>query len=330
MVTGIETAGLVLAVLPLVVQALGEYQVGVRKLSRSVKYDNELKKLIRSAKMQRIFFTDNLQKLLNAATPESGEIRNLSDDYSLELWSGPTGKQVQKYLGKEKCELFQEIVDDFESCLRDLVRELDHVRRSPKVSSPSGKTCRMRNKMLTLLQRKPTMVPLTLPDLRALITAHSQQANFFTKRFQYLIREDDVIRLTKDLNELNLGMDRLLANSNTLHQHLVESKLISNSGNASTLAALLQKVRDRADRLFQAFCEAWSLGCHSSHEVMLFLDTPVSSNGKLDSLNSNISAFKFRLVLRGKTTDVTGEALWHETSVTVLEEEEDEHVLKLA
>jgi hypothetical protein len=138
MVTGIETAGLVLAVLPIVVQALGEYQVGVRKLSRSVKYDNELKKLIRSAKMQRIFFTDNLQKLLNAATPKSGEIRNLSDDYSLELWSGPTGKQVQAYLGEEKCELFQEIVDDFESCLRDLVRELDHVRRSPKVSSPLG------------------------------------------------------------------------------------------------------------------------------------------------------------------------------------------------
>lgn len=173
------------------------------------------------------------------------------------------------------------------------------------------------------------MVPLTLPDLRALITAHSQQANFFTKRFQYLIREDDVINLTRDLDELNLDMDRLLANSNTLHQHLVESKLISNSGNASAIAAVLQQVRDRADRLFQAFCEVWTLGCHSSHEAMLFLDTPASSKGKLDSLNSNISAFKFRLVLRGKPPDLNGEASWHETNVTVLEEDEDEKISKL-
>ena len=128
-----------------------------------------------------------------------------------------------------------------------------------------------------------------------------------------------MIRLTKDLNGLNLSMDRLLSNSNTLHQHLVESRIIPDIGNARSLASLLQQVRDRADRLFQAFHEAWTLDCHPSHEAMLFLDTPASLKGDCHSLNSNRSAFKFRLVLRGEPAGQSGGLSWHETYVTVFE-----------
>jgi hypothetical protein len=131
-----EVAGLVLAVLPLLISALGEYKVSVSKLSRSIQYHSAVKKLTRSAKGQKVFFIDNLHKLLNAAIPKAGEIRNLSDDYSSELWSGSTEEKIQEYLGQEKYELFQEMVGEFESCLCNLEGELDRVRRSPKVWSP--------------------------------------------------------------------------------------------------------------------------------------------------------------------------------------------------
>jgi hypothetical protein len=164
-----------------------------------------------------------------------------------------------------------------------------------------------------------------MPNLRTLIAAHPQKANFFTKRTNLLIKEDDVIRLTKDLDELNLNMDRLLANSNTLHQHFVESKIILDIGKASALAVLLQQVRDHADRLFQALLEAWTLGCHPSHEAMLFLDIPVSpkNNRHRHPFNCDKSAFKFRLVLRGNPADMGEGPSWHETNVTVFEEKED-------
>jgi len=157
---------------------------------------------------------------------------------------------------------------------------------------------------------------LVLPDFQALIIAYPQKTNFFAKRINILIREEDVTRLTKDLNELNLNMDRLLANCNTLHQYQVESKLVVDIGNASTIVGVLKQVRDRADSLFRAFLEAWSLGCHPSHEAMLFLDTPVISSNKHSSLNPKESPSKFRLVLRGKPTNLD-ESSWLETNVTV-------------
>ena len=127
-------------------------------------------------------------------------------------------------------------------------------------------------------------------------------------------------RLTRELNELNLSMDRLLANSQTLHQQAVEFKIIPDIRGASSLAVLLHQIRDSADRLFQAFHSAWTGGCHPSHEAMLHLDIPVSP--RIKRVSSRISSFKFRLVLCEVSCDTCEEPVWHETNVTVFEEDE--------
>ena len=102
---------------------------GVRKLRRSVKYQSELRKLVRSAKGQKIFFTDSMQKLLNAAIPSS----EIPDDCSMELWSEPIGERVREYLGKERYEYFEETVGEIESCLLNLAAELARVQGSSRV-----------------------------------------------------------------------------------------------------------------------------------------------------------------------------------------------------
>lgn len=132
MVTGVETAGLVLAVFPLVVKGLSEYKVQIRRLQQTRQYSSELKKLIRSVKEQKVFLVDSLQRLLHAVVPD--EVRRLSDDYNIELFSGDTGDRIAVYLGPEKLEIFKSSIEDFEKCLQDLVSELDSVQRAPKVS----------------------------------------------------------------------------------------------------------------------------------------------------------------------------------------------------
>ena len=136
-----------------------------------------------------------------------------------------------------------------------------------------------------------------------------------------------MIRLTKELGELNLNIDKLLANRNTLHQPLIKSTVIVGTSKSSTLVASLQQVRDHADRLYRAFREVWTLGCHPSHEAMLFLDTPVSSKKKGYSLSPKRSTF--RLVIRWKVANMSMLPSWHETTVTVSEKDEYTEALRL-
>ena len=70
MVTGVETAGLVLAVMPLIIQALSEYGCALHKtafiLGRKQnlqKYKNKIGKLVRRLGSLRTYFKQNLAKL---------------------------------------------------------------------------------------------------------------------------------------------------------------------------------------------------------------------------------------------------------------------------
>jgi hypothetical protein len=134
MVTGVETAGLVLGSLPLVIEGLKTYQRGVQSLKRSVTYDVSLKKLIRRVNEQKIYLEDNLEKLFLAACSKLDVALKPGEDYWSELFAGPTGQAVKEYLGDKKQKLFEELLEEFESCLVKLANNLNRVQRSDKVS----------------------------------------------------------------------------------------------------------------------------------------------------------------------------------------------------
>jgi hypothetical protein len=137
---------------------------------------------------------------------------------------------------------------------------------------------------------------------------------------RYLINEQDITELIEELDALNSDMDKLLANASILAQlrNIQDSRIISDERYAKTLASLLNQIRTYADRLFNAFRSAWIPGCHPSHDVALFLDTPtVPKSGYPSSKPS----FKFRIMICGKPVDVTMPPLWHEGNVTVFKED---------
>jgi hypothetical protein len=162
---------------------------------------------------------------------------------------------------------------------------------------------------------------LTLSDIHSLARSHGTQGKYITKRVVYLIKEEDVIVMTAQLDSLNSSMSKLLTNTSIIHQqkNVQQSRIIPNEREATAIASLLKQVQGYTDRLFQAFRSTWVPGCHRSHDVALFLDTPVLPIS--DYRSSSIQSFKFRVMLSRKPLDITLPSSWHEANVTVFEED---------
>jgi hypothetical protein len=130
MVTGVETAGLVLGSLPIIIEALKSYRDGVKTMKklRDPSYRLELGKLFREARNQQIHLADNVKNLLLAACPTYQRLDEDYDEDLSELRSSKTQAAVQKYLGPMRYKQFMELLADFESCLIDLATELDQVQ----------------------------------------------------------------------------------------------------------------------------------------------------------------------------------------------------------
>jgi hypothetical protein len=151
--------------------------------------------------------------------------------------------------------------------------------------------------------------------------SHKTHGKHIIKRVKYLIKEDDIKELTSELDGLNSSMNRLLANTNILHQQIntQESRIIPDEREAMAIASLLKQIRTFTDRLFQAFHATWVSSCHPFHDVALFLDTPTFPANGIS--RSKPSSFKFRVMLNGKSLDVSMSSPWHEANVTVFEED---------
>ncbi|CAI6340020.1 unnamed protein product [Periconia digitata] len=296
---GVEIAGVVLGAIPLVIEGLKAYQKSIKSIKRSVKYDSSLKKLIRGVTEQKIWLEDNLDKLLLAACNASGINISVGSDHWSEILTGNSGQAVQKYLGNTKQAQFKELMEDFESTLLDIANALHAVQRSRKKES--------------------SLVRLTRIDIRKLALSEDLDGKLVSKRVWYLIEEPTIKSLTKELHELNSQMSRILTDNKELQElkNIQVSKIIPDERKASAMASLLRQVRSYTDRLFEAFCKAWVLSCHPSHNVALFLDTPKFSTTGWPSCG--ISSFNFRTLLNDWPKDVKLSPAWHEVGVTVME-----------
>jgi hypothetical protein len=142
MVTGIDTAGLILGSIPLIIEGLKIYQKGIKSVKRSVKYDVSLRKLIRRVEGQKLSFEDNLQKLLSGANSKSEDHIELGDDFWTEFSAGVVNQAVKEYLGERKQQYFHNLLDEFERYFVKLGNALNHVQRVGKVSLKTSHGCK--------------------------------------------------------------------------------------------------------------------------------------------------------------------------------------------
>ena len=84
--SGVEAAGIVLAVIPLLVSACDEYAKGFRTMKKWLNYNRELKQLARTLDAERVIFRNTCENLLEGLVlPE--ELETLLNDPGGHGWS---------------------------------------------------------------------------------------------------------------------------------------------------------------------------------------------------------------------------------------------------
>ena len=121
MVTGIEAAGLALAVFPLIVQGLGIYLKGVRKIKDLRDSTDILNRLIRHLKVECLCFEEVCAQLLEGMV----SARDMTQLMSGNAWMDPKLQVLfQQRMGDEASELFTELVEELHESLKNLRDDL--------------------------------------------------------------------------------------------------------------------------------------------------------------------------------------------------------------
>lgn len=136
--SGFEVAGIVLAVLPLAIDALRRFQAGKSKVHVLLKYRGHFDRLIERLGDQAIEFRFHIMTLLREAGALTGDdIVDVSIEECVELLQDPRlGEDMKQYLG-HLYDPFLERLARYENCLREIVGSLGHITRLPNVRALS-------------------------------------------------------------------------------------------------------------------------------------------------------------------------------------------------
>ena len=123
MVTGVETAGLVLGSIPLLVSALEHYAEGVSTIERWWRFERELSNIKRLLTAEQAVFQGTCERLLDGLVPAS-ELDDLIDDAGGPGWNGKLDAGLQQRLGRSYSS-FNDCVEDMRRVVEDLKDRLD-------------------------------------------------------------------------------------------------------------------------------------------------------------------------------------------------------------
>ena len=154
MVTGVETAGLVLAVLPLLIEALSVYKKGLEKTGivlglKQKRYKLKVERLRLRLQGQSASLHLSLARLVGRAAPNADFVK-LPEDYNDVLWTGDTGIKIKAYLELGGAfEAFQGTLSLYETHLEEIAKKVVGVLRPPKVRGTTLLSCSSIAKILS-------------------------------------------------------------------------------------------------------------------------------------------------------------------------------------
>ncbi|KAF6810449.1 hypothetical protein CPLU01_15301 [Colletotrichum plurivorum] len=279
--SGSEVAGLVLGVLPLVINALAEYREGKGALSTLLKFKGLLDDLIHQLSTQKTaFYLDILQLLREAKVsailddidpPESRCISVLRD--------ARTADEVKKYLG-QLYSPFLETLGCYEKCLKEITSKLETIVR-PKTAAKD--------------------------DLNVILHAHMHpdpsSLSFVKGRFKFAIDRKSLDVLVQDLRTERYSLGKLLKRVKTQRDWEARQP----SAYSTKMAKLFSQVQVGAASLYRAACRCWTCECQHQHTIMVRLDNRIVNS--LQPTGAQPAHITFRVCFP------TGETLIQEAEV---------------
>ena len=126
MLTGIETAGIILAIFPLVISALEHYQQGFHPIKEWIRFRGEFTTFLNALIRQKIFFRQNIEELLSPIISSEYEMSLLLDDPGGCAWAddGLNQRLRQRLPGKYEYESYTTTVSYILEILQKLKAKL--------------------------------------------------------------------------------------------------------------------------------------------------------------------------------------------------------------
>lgn len=125
MVNGAETAGLVMAAIPLIIKGLDHYADGARTIRKWWRYRRELESLARTLIAERIILSGTCEKLLNELVIDDDFFIELIENPGCPLWKDEQlDRKLRQHLGS-KYSLYQAFIEDMGAAVEELIRKLE-------------------------------------------------------------------------------------------------------------------------------------------------------------------------------------------------------------
>ncbi|KAL8935147.1 MAG: hypothetical protein Q9211_004853 [Gyalolechia sp. 1 TL-2023] len=297
---GVETAGLILAALPIVVQVLQGYRSGLRQTfflwGKCKSYERKVGKLANQLQILHNNLKQVLARFIATAAPDawSGDVPK---DYQNEIWTGAAGKNIRTYLEEvDAFATFKIIIEDFEEYLVEVTKSLSSL----------------------------LLVPVADPqDLRALIDGHKNSGGDFRLRgrIEFVMKESRINTVMEELKDLSRSLESLLSHSESIH-HMKQLKATSKQ---SGYAMTLYTVQRHAHAFFKALRSSWDQTCHPCHETLLRLEDRCLQSSNVATADAE-SSLEFVALFPKNLAQ--GELLlsWEETQVLIVENLLSDHL----
>lgn len=124
MLTGVETAGIVLATIPIVVTGLEHYVEGVSTIAKWWSYRKELASLRRSLDAENAQFLTTCEKLLEDLVPPS-KLKSLIDEPGGILWQDPDLDRRLRIRLQNSYSVYRNSIEDMKDAVNEFVVKLE-------------------------------------------------------------------------------------------------------------------------------------------------------------------------------------------------------------
>lgn len=124
MITGVETAGLVLAIFPLLVSALEHYEEGFERFSDWWKFRTEFLGLMHAIGRQAILFDENLEELLSPIISSDAEMDTLLRDPTGPFWRRAELEEKLRDRLPKSYPSYRNTIDDMKATMDVLQKKL--------------------------------------------------------------------------------------------------------------------------------------------------------------------------------------------------------------
>ncbi|OCK75824.1 hypothetical protein K432DRAFT_161307 [Lepidopterella palustris CBS 459.81] len=240
--SGAEVTGLILAVMPLFISALEDYNDGLDPIKAFCRWERELPQFIRKLRNQHVHYEQTLRLLLAPITTEF-ELAEMITKPDGPLWKNETMTEKLKEKLEESYQAYQGTITDIERIMKKIASKLDLDRASD----------------------------VTRNELEAMLVANPQQANHkfeFKKRVKFGMSKRTIKKLLEELDDCNKELERFTERSEKLEPYRRATK--------PSLAKRLQRIQSYAKSLHQVLVQSWSCSCRSSHCTNLQLEQRIT------------------------------------------------------